>query len=146
MTRSTNQPPHNPDDSVPDTPLDPWMLALARDAANELDETVEVPSDMMWARIQRARREEDKAVTVEPAAVTVVRRQGLSRYTRQIAAAAAVLVTGVGIGRYVVPSSVPAGSTGANTTRSRSGSGPAARAWCFSPPAAGPTSSRSRWP
>jgi hypothetical protein len=125
MNSPTNQPPHHQDDDVPDTPLDPWMLALARDAAVELDDAVEVPRDMMWARIQRARREALDAATVAPAAVVpaavapaaaaVHGRNGLSRYTRQIAAAAAVLVAGVGIGRYVVPSSVPAGVVAADS-------------------------------
>ncbi|AMW05730.1 hypothetical protein [Gemmatimonas phototrophica] len=115
MTSPTNQPPHNEDDGVPHAPLDPWMLALVRNAADELDETVEVPRDMMWARIQRARREEAETAIVVPAAVTASRRPGFSRYTRQIAAAAAVLVAGVGIGRYVVPSAVPSATAAADS-------------------------------
>lgn len=108
MTSHTHPPDDTPTDDASDAPLDPWMLALARDAANELDEAVEVPRDMMWARIQRARRDEAVAAPHVADRVTVPQRTGLARYTRQIAAAAAVLVTGVAIGRYVVPSAVPA--------------------------------------
>jgi hypothetical protein len=108
MTSHTHPPDDTPNDGASDAPLEPWMLALARDAANDLDGSVEVPRDMMWARIQRARREEVSSAPLVPAPVTMVRPTGLARYTRQIAAAAAVLVTGVAIGRYVVPSAVPA--------------------------------------
>lgn len=97
MTSHTHSPDDTPHDGVDDTPLEPWMLALARDAANDLDGSVEVPRDMMWARIQRARREE-APVLVSPRQPAM----GL-RYSRQIAAAAAVLIVGVAIGRYVVP-------------------------------------------
>jgi hypothetical protein len=91
--------PHLSPDAT-DTPLEPWMLDVVREASAELDADVEVPREMMWARIRRERT---------PAVVT---RSGTSRPWRQLAAAAAVLVSGVAIGRYVVPSpeaaSVPA--------------------------------------
>ncbi len=108
MTSHPHPPDDTPNDGVPDAPLEPWMLALARDAADDLDGSVEVPRDMMWARIQRARREEVSSAALVPPPVTMVPRTGIARYTRQIAAAAALLVTGVAIGRYVVPSAGPA--------------------------------------
>lgn len=73
-----------------DVPLEPWMLALAREATEELDRDVVVPREMMWARISRDRR---------AAAPTVKRAYPWTR----VAAIAAVLVGGVAIGRYVVP-------------------------------------------
>ena len=96
MTNHAHPPDDTPNDGVQDTPLEPWMLALARDAADELDASVEVPRDMMWARIQRARREE------APVVVSPRQRAVGLRYSRKIAAAAAVLIVGVAIGRYVV--------------------------------------------
>jgi hypothetical protein len=76
-----------------DVPLEPWMLDVVREASAELDQQVEVPRDMMWARIKRERSKE-RAASAGPV-----------RMIRQFAAAAAVLVSGVAIGRYVVPSS-----------------------------------------
>lgn len=79
-----NQQPHEqPNDDVP---LEPWMLDLAKAAVEDLDTEVAVPRDLMWKRIEKQR-----------APKTTWR-------WRQIAAIAAVLVGGVAIGRYVVPS------------------------------------------
>jgi len=78
---------HPDEDNAPDLPLEPWMLEVAKAAVDELDATVDVPREMMWKRIERQRA---------PRATW--------RW-RQIAAVAAVLVGGVAIGRYVVPSS-----------------------------------------
>lgn len=74
-------------------PLDPWMLDLVREVGAEADAQVDVPRELMWARVQRERTRQRTAV--------VARRPWYR--SRQIAAAAAVLVTGVAIGRYVVP-------------------------------------------
>jgi hypothetical protein len=73
-----------------DAPLEPWMLELAREAADDLDADVVVPREIMWARINRERR-----------AVGAPSRR-VFPWTRA-AAIAAVLVGGVAIGRYVVP-------------------------------------------
>jgi hypothetical protein len=81
-----------------DAPLEPWMLDLVREATAELDEAVEVPREMMWARIRR-----DRVITAPvPAA-----RPASARRLRQLMAAAAVLVCGVAIGRYLLPRSSP---------------------------------------
>lgn len=79
-----------------DLPLDPWMLDLVREASAELDAEVAVPREMMWARI---RRERTPAVTTPGGP-----RGGPTRRWRHFAAAVAVLVSGVAIGRYVLPS------------------------------------------
>ncbi len=84
-------------DNRSDMPLEPWMLELAREAVDELDADVEVPRDMMWARIQRDRRA--ATVTNSTPILTPARSRGWTK----IAAIAAVLVGGVAIGRYVVP-------------------------------------------
>jgi hypothetical protein len=76
-------------DATHDVPLAPWMLAMAKDAVDELDADVVVPREMMWARIERERRQ----------AASRERRPRLG----QVAALAAVLVGGVAIGRYAVP-------------------------------------------
>lgn len=88
-------------------PLEPWMLALAKDAVDDLDADLEVPRAMMWGRIERERK------AVAPGAVAPVRQS--SRRVRQISAIAAVLVGGVAIGRYVIPAS-PGALTTADTT------------------------------
>ena len=110
-----------PHDDEQDTPLEPWMLELAREAADELDADVVVPREMMWARINRDRR----------AAAQPVKRA--LPWTR-VAAIAAVLVGGVAIGRYVVPAApttvAAADSAQASTDRPRNemGLGPDALA------------------
>jgi hypothetical protein len=96
MTRHEQHTPGD-DDSADAKPLDPWMLDLVREVEAEADTHVDVPREMMWARIQRER--------AKAAPVVVTRRPWYA--SRQIAAAAAVLVAGVAIGRYVVPSGTP---------------------------------------
>jgi hypothetical protein len=76
--------PHDPTSDTPE--LEPWMLDLAKAAVDDLDASVEVPREMMWKRIEKQRA---------PRAAW--------RW-RQVAGIAAVLVGGVAIGRYVVPS------------------------------------------
>ncbi|WP_309671309.1 hypothetical protein [Gemmatimonas sp.] len=88
-----------PEDDQPDTPLEPWMLELAREAADELDADVVVPREMMWARINRDRHAESGAMSSSP----VTRVFPWTRVWTRVAAIAAVLVGGVAIGRYVVP-------------------------------------------
>jgi hypothetical protein len=82
-------------------PLEPWMLELANEAVDDLDAELEVPRAMMWARIDRERR---GAAVAAPLSAPVSR---LTPRLRQITAIAAVLVGGVAIGRYVVPSDTP---------------------------------------
>lgn len=102
---------------VIDVPLDSWMLDSVREAQDELDAEVEVPREMMWARIQRERAQgTEQQVPTRTAEVMPLHgaasvKQGPSRWWRQVAAAAAVLVSGVAIGRYVVPSPVSVPST-----------------------------------
>lgn len=85
-------------------PLEPWMLALAKEAVDDLDADLEVPRAMMWGRIERERK------TI--AAIPSVTRS--SPRWRQITAVAAVLVGGVAIGRYLVPATP--GAIGAGDT------------------------------
>ncbi|GAB1344213.1 hypothetical protein [Gemmatimonas sp.] len=122
MTRHNDQ--QQPQDPTPeydaqdviDVPLDSWMLDCVREAQAELDAGVEVPREMMWARIQRERTQgaETQAparlAEVTPLHGAAVGTRGPARWWRQVAAAAAVLVSGVAIGRYVVPSPTSAPS------------------------------------
>jgi hypothetical protein len=105
---------HNRSDDEQDVPLEPWMLELAREAADELDAEVVVPREMMWARIDRERR----------AAAAPVKR--VRPWTR-VTAIAAVLVGGVAIGRYVVPVApttvAAADSAQLSNDRARNGAG-----------------------
>ncbi|MBL0940044.1 MAG: hypothetical protein IBJ03_14210 [Gemmatimonadaceae bacterium] len=119
------------DESNPPTEvtLEPWMLELARDAADELDASIEVPRDMMWARIARARNSSGASNVVggpssasvadatshsqaiaqtEGAQIIALPVSRWSRWSRQAAGLAAVLVAGVAIGRLSLPSA-PAG-------------------------------------
>lgn len=123
MTRHNDQ--QQPQDPTPeheahdvlDVPLDSWMLDSVREAQAELDADVEVPREMMWARIQRERMQgadqqaPARAAEVIPLHGTAAVQRGPFRWWRQVAAAAAVLVSGVAIGRYVVPSSTSAPPT-----------------------------------
>ena len=74
--------PHSLDANDDEQPLDPWMMTLARDIADD----VVVPRELMWKRIQHRR-----------AAHT------MPKWWRNIAAIAAVLVGGIAIGRHGVP-------------------------------------------
>jgi hypothetical protein len=108
MTTQPNNPVPTPE---PDegAPLEPWMLELATEAVNDLDADVEVPSAMMWKRIDAKRREQGTGAT-EPLAIGGRAIAQRSWRMRQVAAIAAVLVGGVAIGRYIVPAAsvVPA--------------------------------------
>ncbi|WP_337169798.1 hypothetical protein [Gemmatimonas aurantiaca] len=106
---------------IVDTPLDPWMLDLAREAVDELDADVVVPREMMWARIAKAR----PAATLPATPARMPSRW--TRWTKQAAAVAAVLVTGVAIGRYMVPATETGARHGVDTVASH-GIGPEALA------------------
>lgn len=103
--------PNNPSPAEPedDVPLEPWMLDVAREVVDDLDANVAVPREMMWKRVQQERREQQQrelSPREQDVRVTAVR----SFKWRQIAAIAAVLVGGVAIGRYVVPSPTAPGA------------------------------------
>lgn len=83
MTDRPTQPHSLQDHDDDEQPLDPWMMTLARDIADD----VEVPREMMWKRIEQRR---------------AAPRRMPTRW-RSIAAIAAVLVGGIGIGRYALP-------------------------------------------
>ena len=105
-------------DDEQDAPLEPWMIELAREAADELDADVVVPREMMWARINRERR-----------AVAAASRR-VFPWTR-VAAIAAVMVGGVAIGRYVVPvasTTVAVADRAPDRARTAAGLGPDALA------------------
>lgn len=121
MYEPDRSPTTPPDDQHDGAPLEPWMLELARNAVDELDASVEVPRDMMWARIARTRHGEvGGAGHAEPSAhrhgggatdgarVLTLPTSRWSRWPRQLAGLAAVLVAGVAIGRFSLPSA-PAG-------------------------------------
>ncbi len=102
---------HAPDDATPDTPLDPWVVSLARDATDVHDNAI--PRDMMWARIQQHRRQlADAAVagTVVVAPPVVGRALPASRrhsWVLRAAGIAAMVVVGIGVGRYLLPATGP---------------------------------------
>ncbi len=77
-----------------DSPLEPWMLTLAR----EVDDDVDVPRELMWKRIQQ-RRAAASVPAFVPTGVTPMTRR---RWWPRVAAVAAVLVGGIVIGRYSV--------------------------------------------
>ncbi len=95
--KDETQQPHEPSPEDDLTMLEPWMATLAREIGDE----VEVPREMMWKRIEqrRAARAGDRGLGIGDRGS--VRRVG--RW-RGIAAVAAVLVGGIAIGRYVMPS------------------------------------------
>ena len=76
--------------------MEPWIQALADEVTFPASEVV--PRDMMWARIQRQRRE-----VATPSAVSQSARYRRTWLVRA-AGIAAVLVGGVGVGRYLFPS------------------------------------------
>ncbi len=102
---------HAPDDASPDTPLDTWLVALARDATDVHDNAI--PRDMMWARIQQHRRQvADAAVagTMVVAPPMVGRALTASRrrpWVLRAAGIAAMVVGGIGVGRYLLPATGP---------------------------------------
>jgi hypothetical protein len=94
--------PHDPmHDATADEsnapPLDSWMLDLAVSSTHDASDAIEVPREMMWRRIQAAR--------VSPArtASSIVAPTRRAFSWRSAASIAAVLLAGVGIGRYSMP-------------------------------------------
>lgn len=126
MTYENNTP--RPEDDVP---LEPWMLELAKEAVDELDASVEVPRAMMWGRIERQRRAERDDISGASGNTHLAQQPAPAAHNvqvftmptawRRIAAIAAVLVGGVAIGRYVVPSP-EAARVAANDTTAAAGS------------------------
>lgn len=92
--------PIPPGDDPPDAPLEPWMLSMAREAT-DVDADA-IPRDMMWARLQHRRAARPGA----PRAVihTAPRRR---EWVLRVAGLAAVLVGGIGVGRYLLPATGP---------------------------------------
>ena len=86
MTRRFDEDTEDPGDSR----LDDWMMASVRDVIEEAEDAVEVPREMMWARIRAARR--------RPAAGTQM-ASWLDGTARRSLAAAALLIVGIAIGR-----------------------------------------------
>ena len=116
--------------SEPDHPLAPWMTALAREATDD----VVVPHEMMWRRIQQQR-----ALLSSDAAVTSTARGQWHWTLRRVAAIAAVLVAGVAIGRFALPSAAHTGAAadaGSIATNTSSGNAPSTTA--LGPNALGP--------
>ncbi|MFN9201513.1 MAG: hypothetical protein ACK6DP_00385 [Gemmatimonas sp.] len=136
MTRVPPYETNDPDDQpeVPATgdeqPLEPWMLAMAREAVDELDAEVVVPREMMWARIQRARSEGHDTSMAHGGTTPMAPRAGRrwSRWLRQVAAVAAVLVGGIAIGRYGMPTRGVAPGVARDTGATATGLGPDALA------------------
>lgn len=109
------------DDVVVDLPLDAHLLSLAR-AAVEV-EAAEIPREMMWARVQHQRRQRPALGGAAPAstaaptstdAAPVLRFREEDRtllvsprrtWGLRVAGIAALLVAGVGVGRYLLPAS-----------------------------------------
>lgn len=126
---TTESPSPNDDITARDEPLEPWMLDLAREAVDELDADVEVPRAMMWARIDRQRRAvQEQGPRVATAAThdtasTPAAMAGIAPRLgtwRRMTAIAAVLVGGVAIGRYVIPSPEAARLAAADSLRNAS--------------------------
>jgi len=116
------QPPHESRSDepmpVPEVTLEPWMRELAREAVDELDADIEVPREMMWARLSKTRQQRAETHTATSStqvappssdvSVVSLPASRWSRWSRQAAGLAAVLVIGVVIGRVTLPSA-PAG-------------------------------------
>lgn len=95
-----------------DAPLEPRLVALAREAT-DVDADA-IPRDMMWVRLQQQRRRAMSPPAVSDAAeptplqlaaptVSSRRRGSIVR----VAAIAAVLLGGIGVGRYLLPATGP---------------------------------------
>jgi hypothetical protein len=89
--------PESPDIDPVDVPLDPWMLSTAREATDVEDAAI--PREMMWARVQQTRRR-----APSPASSG---RSSVPPWAVRVAGIAALLVGGIGIGRYLMPATGP---------------------------------------
>lgn len=100
-----------PEDFAPEMPLDTWVIALARDATDVDPDGI--PREMMWARIQQRRRpapasgvssaDDPTSRHVAPLRSTLVRRS----WTLRAAGMAALLIGGIGVGRFLLPAAGP---------------------------------------
>jgi hypothetical protein len=85
--------PESPDLDQPNVPLDPWMLSMVRDATAVDD--VAIPREMMWARVQQQRQ----------SGIANASRPRL--WLARAAGIAALVLGGIGIGRYLMPVTGP---------------------------------------
>lgn len=111
----------NAPENAPDTPLEPWIMSMAREVT-DVDADA-IPREMMWARLQHRRATlASLPGTAYSAPVNTVsahdivpletRRQrvavsGRRTWVLRAAGIAAVLVGGIGVGRYLLPSTGP---------------------------------------
>ncbi len=105
--------PNTPGDAA-DIPLEPWMQSMAREVTDV--DTDAIPREMMWARLQhrRASASTPASDTHQPMIVAdvvpLMSRQTAARrhvWLLRSAGIAAVLVGGIGVGRYLLPSTGP---------------------------------------
>jgi len=116
----------NAPENAPDIPLEPWMISMAREVT-DVDADA-IPRDMMWARLQHRRATlaslpgtpysapVSAPVSTLASARDIVpldsarQRVALSArrtWVLRAAGIAAVLVGGIGVGRYLLPSTGP---------------------------------------
>ena len=108
----------NVPENTPDIPLEPWMITMAREVT-DVDADA-IPREMMWARLQHRRATQaslpgtpysapasaSDIVPLETARQRVV-VSGRRAWVLRAAGIAAVLVGGIGVGRYLLPSTGP---------------------------------------
>ncbi len=86
-------------------PLETWITDLAREVVAEDDAATPVPREMMWARIQRDRAQQQHNAPHAlhtPLPATPMVRTGRFPW-RRVTGIAALLMAGVAVGRYVIP-------------------------------------------
>ena len=84
-----------------EVPLDPWVVSVAREATDVADDAI--PRDMMWARIRQQRAALQGRAQSRAVPITAKRSSWLAR----AAGIAAVLIGGIGVGRYLLPATGP---------------------------------------
>ena len=116
----------NAPENAPDTPLEPWIMSMAREVTDV--ETDAIPREMMWARLQHRRATQASlpgtpysapvnatvtALVSAPDIVPIesarprVALSGRRVWVLQAAGIAAILIGGIGVGRYLLPSTGP---------------------------------------